>query len=248
MAGSAPFDGETPPVKLVFADVEALARAVAARFREAASAAIATRGVFRCALTGGSAARAVYGRIAQESIDWRAVHLYWGDERMVPPDDPESNYRLARAELLSRIPIPAGNVHRIRGEEAEARRAAAAYEGELRRDAPDGLDLVHLGVGPDGHVCSLFPGHRALAESRRWAAAVLDAPKPPSRRVTLTLPALAAARELWFLVLGAEKARAVREAIEEPHSALPAALAARAAARSTWFLDAPAAALLRAAP
>src|SRR5262249_19062398 len=149
------------------------------------------------------------------------------DERAVPPTDPEANYGLARRLWLDRIPHDPARVHRMRGEEPDLDAAAVAYAREL--DAALGgraLDLVLLGMGPEGHVCSLFPHHPALRESSRSVIAVRDSPKPPPRRITMTLVPLTGAELVCVAAFGAEKAAAVREAIESPDSQLPVALAA----------------------
>ncbi len=227
-----------PPATVVRPTVEALADALAERFEAAAREAVAARGVFTCALTGGSSARQLYPRLARAAVEWRRTQLYFGDERCVPPGDAESNYRLAREALLEPAGVPPENVHRVRGELAPPEAAL-----EYARALP-ALDVVHLGLGPDGHVCSLFPGHRLLAEAAARVAWLSDAPKPPAARVTLTLPALREARALWFLATGEAKRAAVKDALQDPRSTLPAALAHRAASSSTWFLDQAAASLL----
>jgi 6-phosphogluconolactonase len=221
---------------LTFSDAQALALALATRTEQAAAAAIARSGRFRCALTGGSAARVLYPLLARARLDWTRVELFYGDERCVPPDHPDSNHRQA----LEALGGTGATFHPVDGT-APPDAAARAYEADL-----PGLDVVHLGVGPDGHVCSLFPGHPLLAEPSRRVAALLDAPKPPPARVTLTLPALREARSLWFLVLGEAKQEAVRQALRSPDSRLPCALAHRAAAEAVWFLDRSAAGLLAA--
>jgi 6-phosphogluconolactonase len=237
-----------PPrtIRSVFATPDALAAELVDQTVAAATAAIAARGVFTMALTGGSAAQTLYPVLAQAPLPWDRVHVFFGDERCVGPAHADSNHRRAHATLLSRIAIPEANVHRIRGEDDPAT-AAIAYEKELL-DVTAGtgaLDVVHVGMGPDGHVCSLFPGHALLRDEVRLVAAITDSPKPPPRRVTLTLQALARARQLWFLVAGAAKADAARDAILDPASALPAALAARRGAAVRWLLDADAARHLR---
>lgn len=221
---------------LRFAGVPALGEALVARTEAAAAAARARGSRLRVALTGGSAARTLYPLLAGARLDWSQVDLFYGDERCVPPDDPESNHRLA-LEALGRT---GARFHPVDGTLAPEA-AAQAYQAALPP-----LDVVHLGLGPDGHVCSLFPGHPLLEERRRRVAALEDAPKPPPRRVTLTLPALAEAGSLWFLVTGEAKREAVREVLCEPACRLPAALAHRAARESLWFLDHPAASLLAA--
>lgn len=228
----------------VFGSPDALAADFLHLMNLAAAQAIAERGAFHVALTGGSAAQALYPVLAQTPMPWAQIHLWFGDERAVPPEHADSNYGLAQQALLSRIAIPVANVHRMEGELAPSD-AAARYEIALQDLAGGALDVVHLGMGPDGHVASLFPGHQLLS-SPRLVDALTDSPKPPPARVTLTLRCLAAARSLWFLVLGRAKADAVREALLEPSSPLPAALASRAAREARWLLDDEAATLLKA--
>lgn len=210
---------------------EAVAEALAQATEVSAREAIAARGRFNVALTGGSAAQALYPRLARAAVDWAKTHVYFGDERCVPPDDEESNYRLARACFLDAAGVPAANVHRVRGEAAPAQ-AAAEYERALPV-----LDVVHLGLGPDGHVCSLFPGHVLLEEARLRVASLTDSPKPPPARVTLTPVALEEARALWFLVVGASK-RAVVQAVRGGGAPqLPASRVEAKARACRWFLD-----------
>jgi 6-phosphogluconolactonase len=218
----------------IFADAAALGVALVAQTELAAAAAVARTGRFRCALTGGTAAKVLYPLLARARVDWSRVDLYYGDERCVPSSHPDSNHRQA----LEALGGTGATFHPIDGA-APPEAAAAAYQATLPR-----LDVIHLGVGPDGHVCSLFPGHPLLAERTRQVASLDDAPKPPPARVTLTLPALEAARSVWFLVTGESKREVVREALRSLSSRLPAALAHRAAAESLWFLDHPAASLL----
>lgn len=226
---------------VVLPDMDAVAEEAARRFEAAAKDAIAARGLFCVALTGGSAATQTYPALRSVDVDWTKVHVFWGDERAVPPDSDESNHKLAQDALLSHVAIPAQNVHRMRGEAQDLGGEAVRYEAELNAACGGVLDVVHLGMGPDGHVCSLFPHHRLLQEDQRLVWYVDDSPKPPPSRLTLTLPALAAARAVWFLVGGRAKERAVSDALTDPHSALPAAMAHRGAKQSLWLLDADAA-------
>jgi 6-phosphogluconolactonase len=210
---------------------------MAARFAElvltAAARAIGERGGFHWVLTGGSSAR-LYDALGADALDWSRVHLYWGDERAVPAAHPDSNAGAAAA-AIARWRVPAGQVHRMPADMGDLAAAAASYD-RVVRDA-GGFDLVHLGVGPDGHVCSLFPGHAAMRETRAWVVAVTDSPKPPPRRLTLTLPALLHARRLVATCAGADKARAFAAA-HDPASALPVALVARGPAPFDWIVDA----------
>jgi 6-phosphogluconolactonase len=199
---------------VVVEDAEAAARATAERLAAAAAAG------GRIALTGGSTPRRAYELAAQLEPDWSRASAWWGDERCVGPDDERSNYRLALEALLDRLERPPA-VHRIRGE-LEPEEAAEAYERELAETA---LDLVLLGIGPDGHTASLFPGAAALDERERRVVATKPGLEPWVDRVTLTIPALSAGRAVLFLVTGEEKADAVRRAFgEEPSRDTPASL------------------------
>ncbi len=209
-----------------FPTPDAVMAAAAERFVAAAAQATNARGRFVVALAGGSTPRGLYQLLAAEPrrnrMDWGATEVFWGDERCVPPDDAASNYRMAQDALLDRVPIPAANIHRIRGE-ADPALAAPEYEGILRErfGTPEGpprpgtgFDLVLLGLGPDGHTASLFPGSAALREGERWARAARG-PAPPHWRVTLTPIVFRAAREVIFLVTGSEKAAALQRALGE---------------------------------
>jgi 6-phosphogluconolactonase len=217
----------------------ALAAALAGLLEQESRAALAERGLFSLALPGGSVADAFFPRLAHVALDWPRSHVFWGDERAVPPEHPESNYGRARALWLDPAGAPPASVHRMSAEVPDIHAAAAGYARELAAvlGTPPRLDLALLGVGPDGHVCSLFPGHPLLREEVSWAAALEDAPKPPPRRLTLTLPALAAARLVVIAALGAAKAEAVRAARQDPASPLPVALVARRAPRVVFLLD-----------
>jgi 6-phosphogluconolactonase len=203
------------------------------------------RGRASLALPGGSAARACLPRLAETSLDWSQIHLFWGDERAVPPDDPESNYALARQLLITPARVPAENVHRMPADSEPLARAASAYEALIEEllGSPPRLDVAWLGMGPDGHVCSLFPGH-AVLNAEGWVAAVTDSPKPPKERLTLTLKTLAMARVVALSAFGSEKAAVVREVCGRGRAVLPAARALASADESVLFLDREAAALL----
>jgi 6-phosphogluconolactonase len=190
------------------------------------------------ALPGGSVAEMFLPAVAQAPLDWEAIEWFWGDERAVPPDHPDSNFRVAHDLLFSRVPIDVARIHRIRGEARELETAASDYEFELLRmlGVPPRFDLVLAGVGPDGHVCSLFPEHPALAEGSRFVMPVVDAPKPPPQRITVTLPALADT-VLAIAAFGPSKAFAIVEALENRTSNLPVALAVRAARHAVVLVD-----------
>ena len=198
------------------------------------------------ALTGGSTPRGAYERLASFDLDWSRCTLWFGDERCVAPDHELSNYAMARAALLDRID-GAAPVHRMRGELGPAK-AADEYERELRAELPGAmpvLDVVLLGMGPDGHCASLFPNQRSLEERRRAVIGVERAGFPPFvPRVTLTLPAINAGCEVIFLVAGHDKADAVARAAREPGAGAPASLVAPDSGLLTWLLDPAAAARL----
>ncbi|WJW75901.1 6-phosphogluconolactonase [Thiohalobacter sp. IOR34] len=230
---------------------EALAEAAARRIDEAARAAIRARGAFHIALAGGSTPRRLYRRLAEspfaEAIDWSHIHVYFGDERAVPPDHADSNYRMAEEALLSRVPIPREQIHPMRARPERIETDAASYAELLNRCLPreDGLprlDLALLGVGPDGHTASLFPGTPVLEERQRLVAPVY-VERLQSWRLTLTYPVLEAARGLLFLVAGSDKAPIVHRLFREPETGAPAlpVAAIRPGGEVQWLLDAAAA-------
>ncbi len=231
----------TPNI-VVAAGLPALVEQAAEHVRALASAAIAARGRFRIALAGGSTPRALYPKLVR-GIDWSRANVFFGDERAVPPGDPQSNYRMARETLLDPAKVPPANVVRWRGEDPDLDAAARDYEAALTGGASaPWLDLALLGLGPDGHTASLFPGTSALAEETRLAVAV-DVAEMGTRRLTLTYPALCGARDVCFLVTGREKAQALCAVVEAGH--LPAARIARRAGPVTIFCDEAAASALR---
>jgi len=227
------------PVEVVVEERSALVAPFILRIELLAERALAERGSFALALSGGSVAETLLPALAGASVDWARVDLFWGDERAVPPDHPDSNYGRARSLWLKTGGPPAERVHRMPVDALDLDEAAKAYEARLRErlGTPPSLDVVLIGVGPDGHVCSLFPGHALLREEIRFVAALEDSPKPPPRRLTLTLPALGAARLLVIGAFGSSKAAVVREALERPYSDLPLALSLRRAPRSLVLLD-----------
>jgi 6-phosphogluconolactonase len=245
---------------VVHDDAASLHADAAQRFASAAAAAISDRGRFDVVLTGGSTAPGLYRRLASgdpgPGIDWTRVHVWWTDERCVPPDDRLSNYRAASESLLDRVPIPCEQIHRMRGEDPNPEREAVRYEAALRRE--QGLargedprfDLAILGLGDDAHVASLFPGAPTLALDDRLVAAVrkneVTIPDPSVERITLTYRALNAARAAIFLVAGEAKAEAVRAVMEGPRDpALHPAQAIRpAGGAAVWLVDRAAASLL----
>ena len=226
---------------------EALARVFADRFATEARAAIAARGQFACALPGGSVAETFFPVLARAPVAWDEVEFFWGDERAVGPDDTDSNYGLAKRLLLDPVRADPRRVHRIVGEGGDLEAAARAYEEEMVRvlGDPPRIDLVVLGLGPEGHVCSLFPGHPLLRERVRRVAAITDSPKPPPQRITFTMLPLKLAQTICVAGFGDSKAEAIREAVEGPDSQIPVALAVRAARRALVLVDPAAAGLLR---
>lgn len=233
---------------VIVPDPGALAGEAAQRFAGLARRATARRGRCSVALSGGSTPGALYRLLAAEPyrshIPWQQVHLFWADERCVPPDHDGSNYRMAHQALVAHVPIPPENVHRVRGE-WEPQAAAQAYDRELRLffgGPRPRFDLVLLGLGRDGHTASLFPGSTALEEAERLAVATTAAyDGRPAERVTLTLPALNAARQVLFLVSGSDKAGAVQAALADGEKPVPARRVRPDAGRVTWLLDAAAA-------
>ena len=232
---------------IVVADtVATLVETAAGSIRALAADAIADRGRFRIALAGGSTPRALYPHLVT-GIDWTRTDVFFGDERAVPPDDPQSNYRMARETLLEPARVPEANVFRWRAEAADLEAAARDYEQALRaRGAPPWIDLALLGLGPDGHTASLFPGTSALAVEDRLAVAV-EVPQLATRRLTLTYPALLGAKHVMFLVTGAEK-RAALANVLRPGSPLPAARIIQQSAGVRILCDAEAAQDINGAP
>jgi 6-phosphogluconolactonase len=232
-------------------DAASLARAAAEHFVTLAAEAIAARGRFAVALAGGSTPRATYALLATEEfaarVDWSRVHVFWGDERCVPPDHPDSNYCMVREALLDKIPIPTENVHRIRGE-LSPDQAAVAYHEKLEAvlGANGRFDLILLGMGADGHTASLFPGTAALHEQARWVVAhYVD--KLSMWRVTFTPAAINAAAHVTFIVSGAGKAEQLREVLAGPYQpdVLPAQIVRPTDGHLLWLVDEAAAVHLR---
>jgi len=234
------------PADVVIQEVKELAQSFARLVEDAARHAIAQRGSFSMAVPGGSAAEVLLPALISASIDWSKVAVFWVDERMVPPDDADSNFRLAKKVWLDEVPIPAEQIHRMHGDAPLPGEAAAAYTRVLRQKLgePAQIDLALLGIGPDGHVASLFPGHRLLRAWDRDVAVLNDAPKPPPRRMTLTLRAITAARKIVVYATGAAKADAIHDALRNEDSELPVSLATLGEAAVTFLLDSEAASKL----
>jgi 6-phosphogluconolactonase len=250
MSASAEIRILTTPQELFAAAAEEVIRA--------GTEAVAQRGRFTIALSGGSTPKSLFNLLAtnaKTALPWDRTFFFWGDERHVPPTDPESNYRMADETMLSKIPVAAANVFRIPTENPDAAAAADAYEQTLRKffslkpgELPP-FDLILLGMGPDGHTASLFPGTAALHETSRLVFANW-VEKLKTHRLTLTLPVLNAARCITFLVSGVDKAPALHAVLESDSSGeqYPSKLIRPTAGKLFWFLDRAAASQLTPAP
>jgi 6-phosphogluconolactonase len=242
------------PEIVVLADPSAVAHEAADRIVGLAHESISTEGRFTIALSGGSTPRALYTLLASEEyrdwIEWDRTLIFWSDERCVPPDDADSNYRLAHETLLSEVPIPSGRVHRVMGE-ADPEHAAMLYEQIIRREVPvrdsgPAFDLILLGMGPDGHTASLFPGTASLHEKHRLVVANF-VPKLNAHRITFTAPLVNAAANVMFLVADGDKADALRAVLEGEFKpeVFPAQIVKPERGRLTWLVDRAAAMHLR---
>lgn len=207
-----------------------------------ANSAIAQRNRFVVAVSGGSMPQQLASdRLIKSATDWSRWHVVYADERFVPLSDADSNHAATQSHLLSRVPIPAANVHTLQFDAADhaVDRAAQLYECALEALFDDGvveLDLVLLGLGPDGHTASLFPGHALLAERDRLIASIADSPKPPPQRITFTFPLINAARNVAFIATGAAKQTPLQQIFEHADCPLPAALV-KPASPVVWFVD-----------
>jgi 6-phosphogluconolactonase len=238
------------PHVIVHRDAEVLAQAVAARLITRVVDTQSARGSAHIVLTGGTVGIAVLAAVAatsaRDAIDWHALDVWWGDERFLPDGHPERNETGARRALLDRVDIDPSRVHVIPGPDSghTPEEAADAYAIELRKAArPEdhgpvpSFDVLLLGMGPDSHVASLFPGQPALYEEERPVVAVHGSPKPPPTRITLTLPAIRAAREVWLVAAGEEKAQAVRLSLSGAGQVQVPAAGARGRQGSLFLLD-----------
>jgi 6-phosphogluconolactonase len=220
-------------IKKIFAHAQGLARGAAEYF--------VTRRPETVALSGGSTPKRMFQILAEQfrdQVEWSGIRFFWSDERHVPPDDPESNYRMANEALLAHVPVSAENVHRIHGEEPNAVVAASEYERtivEVTRQSLPRLDLIFLGLGTDGHTASIFPGSEVLHETRRLVAAPY-VEKFKSHRITMTLPLINNAASVVFLVSGAEKAEIVKSVFEGGNQ-YPAQAVGPVQAELIWMLD-----------
>src|SRR3989441_3323433 len=230
----------------IYPDIDTLSQDAAQYIVGIANESIADCGRFTIALSGGNTPRKTYGLLGSEpyssQIDWKLVHIFWSDERCVPPDSPDSNYRMAHEELLSKISIPNLQVHRMPADMPDRDAAAQEYTDEMRRifgtdDIPD-FDLIQLGMGPEGHTASLFPHQASLHETRRLVMPV-SVPKPPPDRLTFTPPLLNAARNVLFLVTGEDKADALQAVLEGEYQPeeYPAQIVRPTNGEVVWMLD-----------
>jgi 6-phosphogluconolactonase len=228
----------------VFADIDALSRGALEDMLRILAESVSQRGRFAIALSGGHTPEQMYSLWAESyraQTPWDKVHLFWGDERYVPHSDPLSNYHMTREALISRVPIPAGNVHPVPTNLPTPRAAAEAYESDLRKffgAAPPAFDLQLLGIGLEGHTASLFPGSPVLEEKQRWVAAV-RAPAEPPDRLTLTPAVLNCGRHTFFLAAGKDKRQILAAITNETDANTSQYPAARIhpAGPVTWFLD-----------
>jgi 6-phosphogluconolactonase len=247
------------PLLRCFADVETLSHAAAMEFAQRAMEATAARH-FTVALSGGHTPKRLYELLAAApyrlQVDWSRVEVFWGDERPVPADDPQSNYRMANAALLQHVPISAKQVHRMPAERPDRDVAAAEYEAEIARvfgvpamGSPPAFDLILLGMGPDAHTASLFPETAALKEAKRWVLPNY-VPKMNTYRMTFSVPLINQARCVFFLVAGADKAVPLGEVLEGPRDPerLPSQLIQPVHGPAMWFVDVAAAAQLQQRP
>ncbi len=240
----------------ILADANSIAQTAAAEFLEAAQQAVSEKGLFSVALAGGSTPKALYGLLAtnpllQAKVPWSKIQFFFGDERHVTPTDEESNFRMAEEAMLGKAPVDPKQVHRIKGEKRNAAQAAEEYEQDLRAsfrlqagEFPR-FDLVLLGMGPEGHTASLFPGTKALKEERRLVVSNWVG-KFYTDRITLTPPVLNNAARVIFMVHGEEKSPALKAVLEGPYEPeqLPAQMIQPKQGKVLWLVDPSAASML----
>jgi 6-phosphogluconolactonase len=230
----------------ILKDADGVVHRAAEIFVEVAAVAHSQRSGWTVALAGGTTQAALYRLLAssayRDRVGWEAISFFFGDERAVPPDHPESNFRMANDALFRPLRLHNRQFHRMQGEMHDLAKAAELYEEDLRKAFNGELprfDLILLGMGPDGHTASLFPGSQTLLECRRWVIPVLGAPKPPPSRLTLTLPVFNAGRKIVFTVAGQNKAAALQEVLHgaaSPHD-FPAKMIRPGADRLLWIVD-----------
>lgn len=233
----------TAPEMVVHEDASTLAGDVASRLLSRIEEAQGRGEVPHIGLTGGSIADAIHREVARRapdsSVDWSRVVIWWGDERFVPASSPDRNAHQARSALLDQLPLSLDNIHEVPAadEVATAEESASAYSATMRSDGAGSFEVLMLGVGPDGHVASLFPGHVALDVTDQIAVAVHDSPKPPPDRVSLTFEAINRAKAVWFLVSGGDKADAVAAAIDGGDRHEIPARGVRGTSETVWLID-----------
>ena len=228
---------------MVYPDATTVAETTAARLLVAIADALSARGEAHIVLTGGAIGIATLARVAAAPlayvIDWTGVHVWWGDERFLPPGDPNRNEVQAQRSLLKRIRLPEENIHRMASSDGATgpESAARAYAAELARfgDPAPAFDVLLLGIGPDGHVASLFPGRSEVKVAAASVVSVKDAPKPPPTRLSMTLPTINGAREVWILTTGAEKASALADSLAHTPG-IPGGMV-HGTERTLWLID-----------
>jgi len=247
---------KTKPTLQIVSSRQELGQAVATLVARLSAQAISDRGRFTVALSGGSLPKIVCPPLVSEplrsQIDWSAWHVFWADERCVPLDHPDSNFRLARQQLFDQVKIPVAQIYPI-DDSFEPGITAKAYEAVLKQffqpapGRPPRFDLILLGMGEDGHTASLFPRHPLLDDTTRWVAPVFDSPKPPPERTTLTLPVINQARYVVFVTAGAGKADSLARVLasDDRVEKIPAQLVRPTEGELFWFVDEAAAAKLK---
>jgi len=227
----------------IYPDLHTLAQAAADKFIQEGNHAIQERGMFTAALSGGSTPELAYKILAakeqSQQLDWSKTHLFWGDERCFPPENPESNYGMANEVLLKHLPIPDTNIHRMEGEN-DPHQAAVSYQETLKKvfgNTPK-FDLIYLGMGTDGHTASLFPGPLNFQENESWAAAIFIE-KFQSWRLTLTPAVINQAQNIIFIISGANKADTLKQVLEGEHQpeVYPSQLIRPSNGNLTWYID-----------
>lgn len=243
-----------PPVIHSFASADKLVEDLATFVIKAQKEAVDRKGRFTVAISGGSLPKMLRGLVGNPGAKWNEWQVFYADERVVPLDHPDSNHKLCNEELFSKVTIPEANVHPIDVSLLDdLEELADAYEKELIREFAQKdaarfpvFDLILLGMGPDGHTCSLFPGHELLSEEDRWVAFLEDSPKPPPKRITLTYPVVNHAAKVIFVATGAGKADILSQVLDSPEQGLPASRVKPTFPGTVyWFLDAAAAAKLQ---
>jgi len=252
-AATAATSNEKGPNIKVCADATEIADVSAKFITKISNAAIKDHGAFYVAISGGSLPKLIAPGLVEaaegKTIDFSNWHVFFADERFVPLDHEDNSFRACNEALFSKVPVPASQIYAVDTKLETVEEAAAAYEKQIATvvevstaDGKPQLDLVMLGMGPDGHTASLFPGHELLQESERLVRSLTDSPKPPSSRVTLTLPAINSAEQIMFVAAGASKASVLPVAVGKPDPKIPASQVRSARGEVLWVVDKPAAA------